>query len=145
MHPLAYIAALGSAIAWSIQPIFTRSIHADALTHWVLLTLPAATVACILLIVRGRSMFSQMKTPDLVKLILAGCVGSVLGYFLYTYSIMNVSSAHIGGVMVVAFSSPLIVLAYEFAVGKKISAMETFGVALVLLGMFCIFKPSGTE
>lgn len=140
MTSLPYLTSLVTAFCWGIEPFITKYAHASPVIAWTIMMLTASAVASIIFLFKHKHV-SALKVNQVAALILAGIIGPVLGYLLYTFSIVTAKT--LTGVSAIAFSAPLITLLIECCIFKKrLNFKEILGALFVVSGIFILMVSS---
>lgn len=140
---VAFILALITAMMWGIQAIFLRVAMREIVSYHVVLV--SLTIHFILLMAiigmkEGMMGLGSLTWSCFIYLGISGLLNSFLGRSFY-YS----SFQHIGATQTTAISSsyPMISVGFAiFVLGEELKTRQYVGIALTLLGLYCLIWKS---
>ena len=140
---VAFILALITAMMWGIQAIFLRVAMREVFFYHVVLvslTIHFLLLMAIIGMQAGVTDLGSLTWSCFIYLGISGLLNHFLGRSFY-YS----SFQHIGATQATAISSsyPMISVGFAiFALGEELETRQYVGIALTLLGLYCLIWKS---
>jgi drug/metabolite transporter (DMT)-like permease len=140
---VAFILALITAMMWGIQAIFLRVAMREMVSYYVVLV--SLTIHFILLMAvigmkEGMMDLGSVTWSCFIYLGISGILNSFLGRSFYYRSFQHIGATH---ATAISSSYPMISVGFAiFILGEELKIRQYVGIALTLLGLYCLIWKS---